>query len=74
VNKCSEVKYGVFRIEVKVRKEQTAGCTGVRHGQWGLLNGGAGFEPMTSTAGKRQYITNVAGDLLLYHHRCSFHM
>ena len=38
VNKCSEVKYGVFRVEVKVRKEQTAG----------LLNGGAGFEPATS--------------------------
>jgi len=71
VNKYSEVKYGVFRVEVKVWKEQTVGCTGVRHGQWDLLNRGAGFEPMTSTAGKRRYITNVAGDLPLYHHRCS---
>jgi len=25
VNKCSEVKYGVFKVEVKVRKEQTSG-------------------------------------------------
>ena len=33
VNKCSEVKYGVFRVEVKVRKEQTTECTGVRRGQ-----------------------------------------
>jgi len=32
VNKCSEVKYGVFKVEVKVRKEQTAECTGVRRG------------------------------------------
>jgi len=53
VNKCSEVKYGVFRVEVKVRKEQTAECTGVSVQAVGLLNGGAGFEPMTSTAGKR---------------------
>jgi len=29
--------------------------------------GGAGFEPTTSTAGKRRCITNVAGDLPLYH-------
>jgi len=68
VNKCSEVKYGVFRVEVKVWKEQTAECTGVSARAVGLLNGGAGFEPMTSTAGKRRCITNVAGDLPLYHH------
>jgi len=67
VNKCSEVKYGVFRVEVKVQKKQTAGCTRVWHGQQGLLNRGAGFEPMISTAGKRQCITNVVGDLPLYH-------
>ena len=38
VNKCSEVKYRVFKVEVKVRKEQTAECTGVQRGQRGLLN------------------------------------
>ena len=27
--KSSEVKYGVFRVEVKVQKEQTAEYTGV---------------------------------------------
>ena len=42
------------------------GCTGVWHRQQGLLNGGAGFEPTTLTAGKRQGIYNVAGDLPLY--------
>jgi len=67
VNKCSEVKYGVFRVEVKIRKEQTEECTGVSARAAGLLNGGAGFEPTTSTAGKRRCITNVAGDLPLYH-------
>ena len=34
VNKCSEVKYGVFRVKFKVQKEQTAECTRVQHGQW----------------------------------------
>ena len=66
MNKGSEVEYRVFRIEVKVWKEQTVGCTGVWHRQQGLLNGGAGFEPTTLTAGKRQGIYNVAGDLPLY--------
>ena len=33
VNKCSEVKYGVVKVEVKVRKEQAVRCTGVRRGQ-----------------------------------------
>jgi len=72
VNKCSEVKYGVFRVEVKVQKEQTVECTGVSARAAGLLNGGAGFEPTTSTAGKRQCITNVVGDLPLYY--CSPHL
>ena len=53
VNKCSEVKYGVFKVEVKVWKEQTAECTRVQRRQQGLLNGGAGFEPMTLTAGQQ---------------------
>jgi len=53
VNKCSEVKYGVFRVEVKVWKEQTAEYTRVSAWAVGLLNGGAGFEPTTLTAGKR---------------------
>jgi len=47
VNKCSEVKYGVFRVEVKVWKEQIAECTGVSARAAGLLNGSAGFEPTT---------------------------
>ena len=71
VNKCSEVKYGVFRLEVKVQKEQTAECTGVSARAAGLLNGGAGFEPTTSTVGKRRCITNVVGDLPLYLYHCS---
>jgi len=53
VNKCSEVKYGVFRVEVKVWKKQIVEYTGVSARAAGLLNEGAGFEPMTSTAGKR---------------------
>ena len=39
-------------VEVKVQKEQTAECTRVSARAAGLLNGGAGFEPTTSTAGK----------------------
>ena len=58
-----------FRVEVKVWKEQTAGCTGFRCGQWSLLNGGTGFEPTTLTTGKIQGITNVAGDLPLISER-----
>jgi len=41
VNKCSEVKYGVFRVEVKVWKEQTAGCTELQQGalEFGTISG-----------------------------------
>jgi len=35
VDKGSEAKCGFFRVEVKVWKEQTAGCTRVQHGQQG---------------------------------------
>ena len=44
VNKCSEVKYGVFRVEVKVWKEQTVELHQSLAQAVGLLNGGAGFE------------------------------
>ena len=55
MNKGSEVKCRVFRVEVKVQKEQTAG----------LLNRDTRFEPMTLIAGKRQDITNVAGEFTI---------
>ena len=67
MNKCSEVKYGVFRVEVKSSEGADGGVHWSSVQAAGLLNGGAGFEPTTLTAGKRQCITNVVGDLPLYH-------
>ena len=68
MNKCSEVKYGVFRIEVKSLEGANSKVHQSSAQVAGLLNKDAGFEPITSTAGKRQCITNVAESLPLYHH------
>ena len=68
VNKCSEVKYGVFRVEVKSLEGANSKVHQSSAQVAGLLNKDAGFEPITSTAGKRQCITNVAESLPLYHH------
>jgi len=72
VNKCSEVKYGVFRVEVKSLEEANSKVYQSSAQVAGLLNKDAGFEPTTSTAEKRQCITNMAGNLPLYHH-CQDH-